>query len=370
MFLKKIILVNFKNYEQAEIDFSPGINAFVGSNAAGKTNLLDAIYYLSLTKSYLNTVDSQNIRYNQDFFVIQGELHRDQKVEMIYCGVKRSSRKIFKLDDKEYQKLSEHIGLIPAVIISPYDSSMIHDGSEERRRFINSVISQYDRVYFQNLMSYNRVLEQRNRLLKDFAQRNTFDPTSLEAWDVQLVALGEKIFEKRKEFLSDLMPIFCDYYRNISSSTEEIALVYISQLDGQDFQKALEESIPKDRILQYTSVGIHRDDIDFILDKHPVKKVGSQGQQKTLMVSLKLAEYNFIKYLKGYAPLLLLDDIFDKLDATRVSQLIKLVSSDNFGQIFITDTDGDRIRKILSSIHSEHKLFTIDNAKILDHEKE
>ncbi|MBN1187608.1 MAG: DNA replication/repair protein RecF [Bacteroidales bacterium] len=359
MYLKSINLLNFKNYEQAELEFSSKINCFVGNNGVGKTNLLDAIHYLSMSKSYFNTVDSQNIQHEKDFFVIQGYFEKDGEEEEIYCGIKRNKRKQFKRNKKEYQKLSEHIGLLPIVMISPADSSLILEGSEERRKFLNAVISQYDKKYLNNTINYNHALTQRNVLLKNFNRSGKFDAASLEIWDDQLIPLGERIYKCRKDFSEKLVPIFQKYYDFISKGNEKVALAYESQLQQDSFRNLLSASVQKDRILEYTTTGIHKDDLILKLGDNPIKKIGSQGQQKTFLVALKLAKFDFIKKVNGFNPILLLDDIFDKFDNERVTQIVQLVADDNFGQIFITDTDQERWDNILRQLKIEHNIFKI-----------
>ncbi|OFX82285.1 MAG: DNA recombination protein RecF [Bacteroidetes bacterium GWF2_33_16] len=361
MYLKKLSVINFKNYNELEINFSAKINCFIGRNGVGKTNLLDAIYYLSMCKSYLNPIDIQNIKYDEDFFVIQGEYTRNENTEDIYCGLKRTKKKIFKRNKKEYEKLSDHIGLLPIVMISPLDNSLILEGSEERRRFMDSVISQYDKDYLDQLIRYNRALAQRNKLLKDFYQTRNFDLESLEIWDDQLIGLGEKIHSTRVKFVENLIPIFQDYYNRISENREKVDLIYDSQLYEGEFKDLLKNSIDRDRMLQYTTIGIHKDDLTLSLNGFPIKKAGSQGQQKTLLVSLKLAQFDFIKQISGLNPVLLLDDIFDKFDKQRVRQIIELVAEHHFGQIFITDTNQDRLEPILREIDIDHSLFIIES---------
>ncbi len=362
MYLQNLSLINFKNFEQAELQFLSKVNCFVGNNGAGKTNLLDAIYYLSFCKSYFNSIDNQNIKHNENFFLIQGNYYRDEKIENIYCGIKRNQRKIFKRNKKQYNKLYEHIGLLPCVMISPADNYFITEGSEERRKFIDGVVSQFDKQYLKDLINYNRALNQRNKLLKDFSKNtNSFDLETLEIWNEQLINLGKKIYNKRVKFINELTPIFQKYYDFISIGNEKVELVYQSQLHNADFQELLNSSLEKDRILQYTTTGVHKDDLSLKLEKYPLKKFGSQGQQKTFLLALKMAQFDFIKKIQNYKPILLLDDIFDKLDAQRVKQIIKLVADNNFGQIFITDTNKDRVESILSDISIEYKLFIIDN---------
>ena len=359
MHLKSLSLVNFKNYGQVDIPLSPKINCFVGENGVGKTNILDAIHYLALCKSNLNPVDTQNIHYEKDFCVIQGLFERMGKEENIYCGIRRQKKKQFKRNQKEYQKLSEHIGLIPLVMISPADSILINGGSEERRRFMNGVIAQYSRVYLENLIQYNRALMQRNRLLKDFASRRSFDTDALEIWDEQLIRYGEPIYQERKRFVDDLLPVFGSYYEHVSGNREQVTLQYQAQLDMIGFAAGLGGSREKDRILQYSTFGVHKDDLAMDLGNHSLKKIGSQGQQKTFLVALKLAEFEFIRKLTGIPPILLLDDIFDKFDSKRVKQIISLVAENHFGQILVTDTNETRLFSILEEIPADRRVFRI-----------
>ena len=359
MHLKTLSLVNFKNYEQVDIPLSAKINCFVGENGVGKTNLLDAIHYLSLCKSNLNPVDSQNIRYDQEFLVVQGVFDRRGKEENIYCGIRKQKKKQFKRNRKEYSKLSEHIGLIPLVMISPVDAILINGGSEERRKFMNGVIAQYSRVYLENLIRYNRALTQRNRLLRDFAVTRSFDREMLEVWDEQLIRYGEPIYEERKRFVNELQPVFNSFYTHVSGDREQVTLTYQAHLQDSEFREGLKASIEKDRIIQYTTFGIHKDDLGMGLGGHSLKKSGSQGQQKTFLVALKLAEFEFIRKLTEIPPILLLDDIFDKFDAGRVKHIMNLVAENQFGQIFITDTNEQRLQEILQKIPADHKVFRI-----------
>jgi len=359
MHLKTISLVNFKNYEQVDIPLSEKINCFVGENGVGKTNLLDAVHYLSLCKSNLNPIDSQNIRYDQEFLVVQGLFDRKGKEENIYCGIRKQKKKQFKRNQKEYTKLSEHIGLIPLVMISPADAILINGGSEERRKFMNGVIAQYSRVYLDNLIQYNRALTQRNKLLKDFAFSRNFDPGMLELWDEQLIRYGEPIYEERIRFVNELLPVFNAFHSHVSGDREQVSLSYQAQLQESAFREGLKASAEKDRIVQYTTFGIHKDDLGMELGDHSLKKSGSQGQQKTFLVALKLAEFEFIRKLTKIPPILLLDDIFDKFDAGRVKHIISLVADNQFGQIFITDTNEQRLKGILKEIPADHKVYRI-----------
>nr|NQU93621.1 DNA replication/repair protein RecF [Bacteroidota bacterium] len=367
MYLEKISLYNFKNYRSAEMEFSPKINCFIGDNAAGKTNLLDAIYYLSFCKSYFNSIDNQNIRHDEEYFSILGKyIVNGDKNDSIQCVQRRNQKKSFKLNKKEYERLADHIGLYPLVMISPYDRDLINEGSEVRRRFIDSVISQFDKVYLDDLINYNKVLQHRNVLLKMFADQNYFDAGSIEIWDRQLADLGHKIYPKRKTFLENYIPIFNRYFQIISNGKEVVTIDYDSHLSGRGMEELLAIALSKDRLLKYTTVGIHKDDLNFQLGGHPIKKFGSQGQQKSFIIAVRLAQYEYIMQLKGYKPVMLLDDIFDKLDARRVEQLIKLTSDNRFGQVFITDTQRERIEHLLEKIDIDHKIFDIRNGEAFE----
>jgi DNA replication and repair protein RecF len=364
MFLQKLSLLNFKNYEEAELTFTEDVNAFVGGNGEGKTNILDAIHYLSLCKSYFNPIDVQHIKHAADFFLVQGTFHLDDSDEHIYCGLKRNQRKIFKRNQKEYERLAEHIGLLPVVMISPTDTSLITEGSEERRKFIDSIISQFDKQYLEDLIHYNKIVSQRNALLKQFVIAKKFDEASLEIWDEQLIPLAEKIYNKRLDFVNRFLPIFRDYYRFISSGREEVSIHYESHLHKGNFRDVLKGALEKDRIMQFTTVGIHKDELVFTVEGHPVKRFASQGQQKSFLIALKLAQFDFMKEVKRMKPVLLLDDIFDKLDDKRVKRLMELVSKDNFGQIFITDAHPERVKKVFEEIHAPIKTFLVKNGTV------
>jgi len=360
MFLKKLSLTNFKNYTEAAVDFSAKINCFIGNNGEGKTNLLDAIHYLSFCKSFFNSIDYQNIRHGTDFFAIHGTYSRNGDTpETISCIQKLNQKKIFKQNTKEYDRLSDHIGLYPLVMISPYDRDLINDGSEVRRRYIDSVMSQFDKVYLSELINYNKVLAQRNALLKYFGETQTFNQESLDIWNQKMVGLGITIFETRRKFIAEFMPVFSHYYELISDGREKVGITYESQLLQGDFYQLLQQAGEKDRYARYSTVGVHKDDLIFEIDGYPVKKYGSQGQQKSFVVAIKLAQFEYTRNLKGYNPLLLFDDIFDKLDDNRVEQLIKLVSADSFGQVFITDTQRYRIEKIVNRHEIDYRIFEI-----------
>jgi DNA replication and repair protein RecF len=364
MFLQKLSLLNFKSYEAAELAFSEDVNAFVGGNGEGKTNILDAIHYLSMCKSYFNPIDTQHVKYGSDFFLVQGAFMLNGDEESIYCGLKRNQRKIFKRNQKEYERLADHIGLLPVVMISPTDTSLITEGSEERRKFIDSIISQFDKQYLEDLIHYNKVVSQRNALLKQFAQTRKFDEASLEIWNEQLVPLAEKIYKKRLDFVNRFLPIFSDYYRFISLGREEVFIHYESHLHKGKFSDILKEAVEKDRIMQFSTVGIHKDELVFTTEGHPVKRFASQGQQKSFLIALKLAQFDFMKEIKGMKPILLLDDIFDKLDDKRVKRLMELVSKDNFGQIFITDAHPERVKKVFEEIDVPIKTFSVKDGTV------
>jgi DNA replication and repair protein RecF len=364
MYLKKLSLTFFKNYEQAELEFSPKINCFVGNNGVGKTNILDAIHYLSLTKSFFNNIDSVNIRHNEDYFIIQGNFIRDDEENNIFCSFHKQKQKTLKRNGKEYNKLSDHIGRYPVVMISPADSALIIEGSEVRRKFLNKIISQYDAVYLDSVLKYNKVLQQRNKLLKDFKMAGKFDNDMLSIWDSQLVKYGNYIFGERDILVNELIPVFNEYYSFISNEREIVKLIYRSHLKDGNFAEMLQNAVDKDRILEYSTVGIHKDDLILEMNDFHVKALGSQGQQKSYLVALKLAKFDYIKRKAGFSPILLLDDIFDKFDAARVEQIIRLVGNHRFGQIFITDTHKSRLQDILATVDSDYKLFKISESGI------
>jgi len=364
VFLEELSIINFKNYSDAFLKLSAKINVFVGNNGVGKTNILDSIYYLSFTKSFFNKTDILNIKFDEDFFLLKGKYIKNNEEFNISCGVKKDKNKILKKDKKEYNKLSEHIGLIPLVMISPADYNLISGTSEERRKFIDSVISQYDREYLEILLKYNKAILQRNKLLKQFSENNSFNKDLLSVYNEQLIDYGTSIYEKRKNFIKALIPVFQTYYKHISEGNEVVELTYKSELLNKSFSDILKENTPKDRVASYTTSGIHKDDVDFNFGEYPIKKIGSQGQQKTYLIALKLSQFDFIKEKSGVKPILLFDDVFDKLDSNRVEQIIKLVIEHNFGQIFITDSNKHRIETILTEISDEHKIFEIINGEI------
>jgi len=366
MYIKKLGLTNFKNYEFAELEFSPKINCFIGNNGVGKTNILDAIHYLSLTKSFFNNIDSVSIRHGEEYFIIHGTFVRDGEEDNIYCAFQKQKQKLLKRNGKEYQKLSDHVGRFPVVMISPADSAIITEGSEDRRKFMNKIISQYNGGYLDSVLRYSKALQQRNKLLKDFRSSGSFDPEMLSIWDSQLIRYGNYVHAERVILVNELIPVFQEYYTMISSGKESVSLKYKSHLSENDFVSALKLALEKDRTLEYTTVGVHKDDLHLEMDDFPVKTLGSQGQQKSYLVALKLAKFDYIKRKAGFPPILLLDDIFDKFDAERVEEIIKIVGDHRFGQIFITDTHSDRLHKILSSHGVDYKLFRIATDGIVE----
>lgn len=368
MILKRISIINYKNLAEADLSFSDKLNCFFGLNGMGKTNLLDAVYFLSFCKSASNPTDSQNIRHNQDFFVIQGFYESENgDQEEIYCGLKRKAKKQFKRNKKEYPRLSDHIGFIPLVMVSPSDSELIAGGSEERRRFMDVIISQYDRNYLEALIKYNKALQQRNTLLKSEAP---VEEELFAIWEEMMAANGEIVYQKRVQFLEKFIPIFQSFYSYISQDKEQVQLVYESHAQGKPLLETIRESRQRDRIMGYSLRGIHKDEINMLLGEFPIKKEGSQGQNKTYLIALKLAQFDFLKRTGNNTPLLLLDDIFDKLDSSRVEQIIKLVSGDRFGQIFITDTNREHLDCILKNLESEYKVFRVTDGNIQETEKE
>ena len=360
MYLKKISLLNFKNIAQEELALCPGINCLVGDNGAGKTNVIDAVYYLSMCKSSLTMTDGQSVRHGADFFLAEGQYLTDAgKTESVVCSFSRKGGKVLKRNGKEYERLSDHVGLIPAVIVSPADSALISDAADERRRYLNGFISQLDRTYLAAVMRYNGVLAERNRLLK-----NMPDETMLRIYDLQLVEQGNRIHALRREFTQRLQPVVADYYRTLSGDREQVELHYKSELNDRPFDELLLAARQKDLANEFTTAGIHRDDLVLKIGGYPLRKYGSQGQQKSFLIALKLAQYTIVAREKGEKPILLLDDLFDKLDAGRVEQLIRLVSEDSFGQILITDCNPTRLRTILDKAGGEYALFTVGNGAV------
>lgn len=363
MYLKQLSLVNFKNISGADMELGKKFNCFVGNNGSGKTTVLDAVHYLSMCKSFLNSIDSQNITREQPFMVVSGTFEKNSEEEKIHCALKRDGKKQFKRNKKDYARLIDHIGLFPSVIIAPTDADIINGGSDLRRKFLDGVISQLDREYLENLIQYNKALLQRNALLKYFRENRTFQPESLEMWDVQLSQRGQIIYERREAFLADFIDAFSAFYQTISGSVEEIGLTYESQLSDGEMLGLLKENVAQDRAATYTTIGIHKDDLGLTVNGFQLKKFGSQGQQKSALVALKLAQFKVMHKKSGITPLLLLDDIFDKLDDDRVGQLLNLVSQKSFGQIFITDTHPARVAELLKD-EKDVRVFPISQGEV------
>ena len=359
MIVNQLLLLNFKNHAEQKFDFSPQINCFVGNNGVGKTNILDALHYLSVGKSFLGNKDAQNVKNEEDFYVIDAEIKNEDHEDILKVIYSKDSKKIIKKNDKSYERMADHVGYLPSVIISPYDSNLISDAGESRRKFLDSMISQTDSEYLFNLIHYQKAVQQRNALLKYFFKNRTFDLDSLEIYNHPISEYGTQIFEKRKAFVEQLNPIVQYFYEIISGGKEVVNVGYESHLLEANYEQLLKENIEKDRQVTYTSKGIHKDDLLFEMNGHLIKKMGSQGQQKSFLIALKLAQINRIKELTGKSPILLLDDIFDKLDDKRVSQLIELVNKEKFGQMFITDTHKERTESVVKRITEESKIFEI-----------
>lgn len=365
MYLQELKLSNFKNCQSADLSLSEKINCFVGLNAAGKTNILDSIYYLAFCKSYFSLTDKQNIKHGEEFFAIHGDFHFDNdELHTISCVQKNAAKKSFRCDKKEYERLSDHIGKVPLVMISPYDNDLINNGSDQRRKFIDGVISQFDPAYLNCLLNYNKALQQRNKQLKFFLENRIWDDNLIEMWNHQLIQNAKPINEKRKSFLEEFVPVFQEYYNIVSGTNEKVSIEYVSLLNEKPYEELLSESQNHDRFSAYTNVGIHKDDLTFLIDGHAVKQFASQGQQKSFVVAIKLAQFDFNYKKIGYKPILLLDDIFDKLDDNRVSQLVRLVGNDHFGQVFITDTQRQRIKYLMDNTVVNHKIFNVNNGII------
>jgi DNA replication and repair protein RecF len=369
MILEKLSIINYKNIEEATLELSPKMNCFIGQNGVGKTNILDAVYYLSFCRSANNPIDSQVIRHGEEFFMIEGNYSGEWKVDsydnsklLISCGMKRGTKKHFKRNKKEYKRLSEHIGLIPIVVVTPSDTLLIEGGSEDRRRLMDMVISQYDPQYIEALNRYNKALQHRNVMLKAEEEPNAELMSILEE---QMAAEGEIIYQKREAFVREMVPTFQRFYETISGHQEQVTLNYVSHCQRGPLLEVIQRDRFKDRAVGYSLHGIHRDDLEFSLDGHLMKREGSQGQNKTFVISLKLAQFDFLKRTNSKTtPLLLLDDIFDKLDAQRVEQIVSLVAGDDFGQIFITDTNREHLDKILTASSHDYKIFYVDNGHV------
>ena len=359
MKLQRLSLTNYKNISAASYTFDARINCFIGKNGVGKSNVLDAIYHLCFGKGYFNSSAIQNIQFERDFFVLDGVFEKQEREEHIICSLKRGAKKTIKRNGKIYDKISAHIGLLPLVIISPSDRDLIIEGSATRRKFIDGVMGQTDKSYLQDLLNYNKAVAQRNALLKYFVANQTFDPTTLEIYNEQLIQLGTNIHQKRAAFLETFIPIVKSHYKSISEREENIEIEYESDLHQQDFRTLLDQNLTKDRSAQFTTAGPHKEDLNFLIHDQPIKKFGSQGQQKSFLIALKLAQFDFIKAQAGVPPIVLLDDVFDKLDQDRVSLIMQLVERDHFGQIFLSDTHQERTLAALATTQLSYTLFEL-----------
>jgi DNA replication and repair protein RecF len=355
MFLHHLSITNFKNIESAELDFSPNINCIVGENGEGKTNLLDAVYYLSMAKSCFGGGDHSHIRHNEAFFLLQGRYRREEAEETISCGVQRAAGKVLKRNNKSYDRLSDHLGLLPLVIIAPIDNELINESGEERRKYMNTLLVQIDREYLHALTHYNHFLAQRNKLLKTPSGAAS---ELLLTLNEQLSQHAQLIYERRRTLINGLQPFFSGIYKTLSENKEQVTLGYHSDLEKGALNELLLQYADRDRVMQHTTVGIHRDDITMHLGGYALRRTGSQGQQKTFLIALKLAQYEFLKQHNGRHPLLLLDDIFDKLDERRVQQLIAMVAHEAFGQIFLTDSNKIRLDKMVKELTQDYAIFT------------
>ncbi len=359
LFLKKISIINYKNILDKEYELDPKINCFVGDNGVGKTNILDAVYHLSMGKSYFNVKNDQLINRGKDYMLVDGVFELNNKNESIVFSLKIGEKKVLKRNGKPYKKFSNHIGLIPVVLISPYDNDLINEGSSERRKFIDSIISQNDKEYLINLIAYTRVIQNRNKLLKQYNRSVDFDLDTIKVYDDQIYKLSEPIFKARDKFIKEFTPLVLEKYKHISDDKEKISIEYKSDLINNNIENLIKDSFQKDVILQYTSVGLHKDDFVFNVDENRIKRFGSQGQQKSFLIALKLAQFDYLKNETGNSPILLMDDIFDKLDLMRVKRIVEIVNSTNFGQLFLSDTDKERIEKVLSSLNLSSKIFEV-----------
>ena len=359
VFLKKISIINYKNILDKEYELDPKINCFVGDNGVGKTNILDAVYHLSMGKSYFNVKNDQLINRGKDYMLVDGVFELNNKNESIVFSLKIGEKKVLKRNGKPYKKFSNHIGLIPVVLISPYDNDLINEGSSERRKFIDSIISQNDKEYLINLIAYTRVIQNRNKLLKQYNRSVDFDLDTIKVYDDQIYKLSEPIFKARDKFIKEFTPLVLEKYKHISDDKEKISIEYKSDLINNHVENLIKDSFQKDVILQYTSVGLHKDDFVFNIDENRIKRFGSQGQQKSFLVALKLAQFDYLKNETGNSPILLMDDVFDKLDLMRVKRIVEIVNSTNFGQLFLSDTDKERIEKVLSSLNLSSKIFEV-----------
>lgn len=364
MMLRNLQLLNFRNYSDLNLDFCKGLNCLTGLNGCGKTNLLDAIHYLSMTRSFFHASDSQSVKHGESSMMVRGEFVSDASADVVLCAIKSGQKKTFKFNDVEYDRLSDHIGLFPIVVIAPSDIELALGGGEGRRRFMDSLISQYNRNYLQNLIRYSETLSQRNSLLKQFAAKGYADWSLMSIYDEQLDASCRQITNIRQEFVGEFNPVFIKYYDELSDGKETPGLSYMSHISGGKLIDKLVESRSKDLDIQYTSVGCHRDDLEFEANGLPLKKYASQGQLKTYMCAIRLAQFELLSRHSGKKPLLLLDDVFDRLDNSRVHRLLELVCSTFFGQVFLSHTDMERLQVILTSLVAEFRIFDVKDHQV------
>ena len=359
MKISSLYITNYKNLGAEKFNFNEKINCLIGRNGVGKSNVLDSIYHLCFGKGYFNKNSSQNIQFGKNFFVIEGIFEKNQKKFKINCSIKKGTKKVIKKNSKKYNKISDHIGFLPLVIISPLDRDLIYEGSDFRRRFIDGIISQTNKNYLNSLLNYNKILIQRNALLKYFYINKKFNLEALLTYNHQLEILGNPIFEERKKFIEIFTPIFNNKYKGISNSSENVSINYDSSLKSESFSKILSSNLEKDKKTQYTNSGIHKDELFFKINDNSIKRFGSQGQQKSFLIALKMAQFEFIKNKTKVSPILLLDDIFDKLDQKRVELIIQLIEKNNFGQIFISDTHYERTVSAIKTTNLTYKIFNL-----------
>ncbi len=367
--LARLNLLHFRNHREGEVELGREVNCFVGPNGVGKTNLLDAVHYLSLGKSYFDPIDSHNILHGEDLFMVQGTMHTEAGEDAILCSVRTGQRKVLSRNRKEYDRLADHVGRYPVVMITPYDGQLVLDGSELRRRFLDGLIAQFDRAYLDALIRYNRSITQRNAMLKRFAEAGGGSLETLEPWDEQLIAHGTSVYEVRRAFMEEMVPLLEQHYQGISAGPERVALEYRSALSEVPLRELLARAWDRDRAAQHTTQGIHKDDLVFTIDGQPLKRYGSQGQQKTFLIALKLAQFDLTQQRMGLRPILLLDDIFDKIDPQRMRHLLKLLSDQRFGQVLITDTDATRLHTALDGLDLDVRFFHLTHGNTISSEE-
>ncbi|MCB9169140.1 MAG: DNA replication and repair protein RecF [Flavobacteriales bacterium] len=361
---RRLSLMHFRNHVEADLQLGPQVNCFIGPNGVGKTNLLDAIHYLSLCKSYFDPIDQNNIRHGEDVFLLKGSVAGEEDDELS-CSVRRGQKKVFLRNRKEYDRLADHVGRYPCVMITPYDGQLVLEGSELRRKFLDGLIAQFDRGYLDALVRYNRALAQRNVMLKRMAERGGAGPTDVEPWDDQLITHGTTVHAGRSAFLEELVPLVEQHYQGISNGPERIALEYRTPLQASSMAELLKEAWERDRNALHTTSGVHKDDLLFLIDDRPLKRFGSQGQQKTFLIALKLAQFDLTRTRAGRKPVLMLDDIFDKLDPQRMRHLLQLLAGHRFGQVLITDTDAQRLHRALDGLDLDVRFYHLDHDKAI-----